>query len=282
MLLAALCFSVMSVFAKAAMARLPSQEVVLVRVVFTLVLSLATIARLGISPRGNRPGLLALRGLFGTVSLSCFYYGIAHLPLAAATIIQHTSPVLTALFAAVVLRERITTALSLATLASLGGVALMVSPTLLTGAHPIDPLAVAISLAGAVAAASVYLTVRQLRASDDTHVIVLYFALVSVPVSLPFALSVWRWPTAIEWLLLAGVGVSTQLAQVYMTRGLQLEPAGRASSMNYMQIVFSMILGVALFHEWPHLTTVLGAAVVVGATAVLAWHEGRTEAPTDG
>src|SRR5688572_19659105 len=64
MLVASLCFSAMSVMAKQAAVTLPSQQIVLVRAAITLLLSLATLHHLGISPRGKRPGLLILRGVF--------------------------------------------------------------------------------------------------------------------------------------------------------------------------------------------------------------------------
>lgn len=281
MLASTLCFSVMSALVKLATERLPSQEVVLVRAVLTLLLSYATLRHLGRSLRGNRPGLLILRGLLGTASLSCFYFSIANLPLADATVIQHTSPVLTSLLAAGLLGERLSPGVLLATAASLGGVALVVRPAGLGGAA-LSPVAVGVAMAGALAAALVYVTVRRLRDSDDPLVVVFYFPLVAVPVTLPTALPVWIWPTATEWLVLAGVGLSTQLAQVCMTRGLALEPAGRATSMNYMQIVFSMALGVALFAEWPSATTIAGAAVIVGATLALAWSRaGRAPPPSE-
>jgi drug/metabolite transporter (DMT)-like permease len=276
MLLAALCFSAMSAFAKEATRTLPSQQVVLVRASITLLLSLAIVWHRGLALRGNRPGLLVARGVFGTISLSCYYLSLAELPLADATIIQHTSPVLTALLAAAVLGERVTGRVLLATVAALAGVALMVRPG--AGGHALPLVPSLLALLGAFAAAAVYVTVRRLRAHDDAHVIVLYFPLVAVPASLPLALPVWRAPDAREWMLLAGVGVTTQLAQLFMTRGLALESAARATSMNYMQIVFNLLLGVALFAEWPTAGTVLGALIVVGSTIALAW--GRAAPPS--
>jgi drug/metabolite transporter (DMT)-like permease len=281
MLASALFFSVMSVLAKQASVRLATQQVVLVRAIVSLVLSYATLRHLGIGLRGNRTGLLVLRGLLGTLSLSCLYYSLSVLPLADATVIQHTAPVLTALCAALTLGERLSGKVLVATVASLGGVALMVRPP--GGDGPaLDPVAVGVALVGALAAAAVYTLVRRLREHDDPHRVVFYFPLVAVPVTRPTALPVWQWHTPLEWLILVGVGVSTQLAQVAMTRGLALEPAGRATSMNYMQIVFNMAFGVVLFAEWPAATTVLGAAIVVGATAALAWSASRAAPAADG
>jgi drug/metabolite transporter (DMT)-like permease len=54
-------------------------------------------------------------------------------------------------------------------------------------------------------------------------------------------------PVGAEWLLLLGVGITTQIAQVAMTRGLRLERAARATVVNYLVIflstAYSLVLG---------------------------------------
>ena len=85
-------------------------------------------------------------------------------------------------------------------------------------------------------------------------------------ITLPVALPVWRWPDAPEWLALLGVGVFTHLAQLSLTRGLALETAGRAVSLNYLQIVLGAGIGLAWFGEWPDASTLLGAAIIVATT----------------
>ena len=58
MLLGTLFFSLMSVFAKLAGERLPTMELVLARVVVTLIMSWWVIRRIGIYPWGNNKKLL--------------------------------------------------------------------------------------------------------------------------------------------------------------------------------------------------------------------------------
>ena len=94
--LAALFFSVMSALVKVAGARLPTEEVVLARVVVTLVISYALVRRAALSPWGTDRRRLALRGFVGTTALACYYWTITHMPLADATTIYHVAPVITA------------------------------------------------------------------------------------------------------------------------------------------------------------------------------------------
>jgi drug/metabolite transporter (DMT)-like permease len=263
-------FSVMSLLVKTATARLPTTEVVLVRSVVTLVLSAAMLRHAGVAPWGARHGRLVLRGVFGFFALLCFYYALAHLPIADATVLQYMNPVFTALLATVLLGERLVLGEVVATVVSLGGVVLVARPSALFGGAAALPLpVVAIALLGALCSASAYVTVRSIGRAEHPLVVVFYFPLVSVPLSIPLVLPHWVWPTGREWAVLAGVGLATQIAQVYLTRGLQLEPAGRATAVGYLQVVFAAAWGLLFFGERPGLWTVGGTLLVVAGTLAL-------------
>ncbi|MGE0786728.1 MAG: DMT family transporter [Sandaracinaceae bacterium] len=279
MLAAAFLFSVMSVLVKLAGARLPTMEIVLARGVVTLVLSALALWRSKTAPFGTHHGLLVLRGLFGFGGLACYFYAVTHLPLADATVIHFINPVLTAILAFVILKERFPRVAIVGAGLALIGVVLVARPTALTGEVSLDPLSVGVALAGAGFAAGAYVTVRSLAGKEEPMVIVFYFPLVAVPLTLPLVWSVWVWPTPTEWLLLLGVGVATQLAQVAMTRGLHLESAGRATTVSQMQVAFAFGWGLLLFHETPSLFGVLGALAIVMGILLVARSKATADPP---
>lgn len=271
MALGAFWFSVMSLGVKLAGQRLPSIQVVFVRAVITLALSYWLLRRAGVPLPGNRPGMLVVRGLFGSLALTCFYFSLVHLPLADATVIQYTNPVFTAVLAVWVLGERMPPRAIVLVAASLGGVLMVARPSFLGGAETsMDPRYVAIALLGALSSAAAYVMVRRLRGLDHALVVVFYFPLVTVPLTFPFVLAGWTWPSPWEWVVLLGIGASTQAGQVYMTRGLQLEAAGRATSVGYLQIVFAAAWGLVIFGEVPDAWSLAGAGVIVASTLLLA------------
>jgi drug/metabolite transporter (DMT)-like permease len=227
----AFSFSIMSLLVKTAGQRLPSQEVVMVRAIVTLVLSAWAVRHARVPWWGSRDkrGLLILRGVVGFLALSCFYHSIVNLPLADATVIQYTNPVFAGLLAVPLLGERLRRREVLSVLVSLVGVALVMRPSFLFGqAAALDPVTVGIGLAGAVFSAPV------------------------------------------EWLVMLGIGISTHLGQLYITHGLRMERAGRATATGYLQIVFAAIWGILFFAELPDWGTFLGAGLIVGSTLALA------------
>jgi drug/metabolite transporter (DMT)-like permease len=270
---AAFFFSLMTLFVKLAGQRLPSQEVVLGRALVGVLLSLAALRRVHTRPWGNSPRLLLLRGSVGFAALSCFYFSITRLPLADATVIQFMNPVFAALLAAWLLREKIRPLETLCVLVSLAGVVLVARPAFLFGTESarLDTIAVAVGLIGAVLSAVAYVLVRKLGETEDPMVIVFYFALVSVVASLPAVAAAGVWPIGWEWLALLAVGVATQAGQINVTHGLRLEPAARATSMGYLQVVFAALWGILFFHEYPDKLGVAGAALILGSTLALVW-----------
>ncbi len=268
---AAFFFSLMSLLVKEAGRRLPSQEIVLVRSAVGLALCWALLRRRRASPLGHRRGLLLLRGILGFGALSCFFYALTQLPLAEATVIQYTNPVFTAVLAALLLREHMGIREVAGLLLSLVGVIMVARPTALFGrGEALAPLAVAVALLGAIFSAGAYVAVRKLGETEDPLVIVLYFAGLAVLGSIPATVAKGIAPLPTEWLVLLGVGLATQAGQVYMTKGLREERAGRAMTVGYLQILFAGVWGALFFGELPDGWTIVGAAMVVAGTLAVA------------
>ena len=272
LVVAAFSFSVMSLQVKLAGEELPVAMLVLARGVVTLVMSVAWIRYRRIPMWGvDRPRLL-LRGVLGLGGLACFFYAVTALPLAEVAVIHYLNPVLTAVVAALLLGEHVDRRLMVAIGASLTGTVLVTRPEFLFGGHStLSPSGVLAALGGATFSAFAYTTVRRLSRTDNPHVIVFFFPLVAVPATIPFAVHVWVWPSLRGWLLMLGLGVATQIAQVLFTRGLAVVPAGRGTTVGYVQIVFAATWGYLFFHDAPNALTVVGAVLIGSSTALLLW-----------
>ena len=270
MVQSAFWFAAMALLVKLAAGRgLPTMQIVLARAAVTLALSGIGLARAKQRPWGTNNRLLVMRGVFGSGGFICFYAAVTHLPLAEATVIHHISPVLTAVVAAVWLGERLERRLLAGVALAFSGVVLIAQPALLFGAptptNEVPWLFVLVGVLGALFASFAYVSVRKLGATEPPILIVFYFPAISVPVSLPFAVSEWVWPDLQGWLLLLSVGVVTQLAQLALTKGLARERAGRATSVGYLQIAFAVAFEIFLFGQLPGPWTWAGMALVIGS-----------------
>jgi drug/metabolite transporter (DMT)-like permease len=274
MLGAAFFFSLMSLCVKLAGERLPSMQIVLARYVVMLALTQWMVWRARISVAGgDRPALVG-RSITGFVALSLFYYAVVELPLGDVTTIHFMSPLFTALIAAYFLKERSGRFVWLGGALSLSGVLLIAQPSFLFGENGLPKLAVMAAIGGAVLSAAAYTFVRKLRKTDHHLVVIYWFCALGVLFTIPFALPVALWPTPAEWMLLLGVGVATQIAQIFLTKGLHLEAAGKASSVGYVQIIFAFFWGMVFFGHMPTLWTLAGVLIIVGGVMLVVRQKG--------
>jgi drug/metabolite transporter (DMT)-like permease len=278
----ALSFSLMSALAKLSGERIPTQEIIFFRALITTVLTVFALRQRKISLLGTERWLLLLRGLFGFGALSCFLWAVVRLPLADTTVLHFTHPVFTALLAAMFLKETLRRQEVVLAFLAMAGVVTVARPGFLFGVvEGLNPVAVSVALVGAALSAAAYVTARRLTRTNDPLVIVLAFAVVALFGSLPATVSVFVLPQGWEWLQLLGVGLATQGGQVFVTRALKVEKAGRVMAVGYLQIVFAAFWGLLLFAEAPDLWTWVGALMIIGATLLMgrSWsrvtHPGR-------
>jgi drug/metabolite transporter (DMT)-like permease len=258
-------FSVMAMLVKLASTRLPTGEVVFARALITLGISYAMVRRAGLSPRGNQRLSLVLRGLLGFGGLTGYYIAIARLPLADATILQNSTPLLTAVLAWWMLDEVIGWPTAFAIACGIAGVMLVVRPT----GDGLDPLGVGAGLAAVTCSSLAYVTVRKLARTEHPLVIVFYFPLVATPLALPWAVISFVMPQPIDWLLLLALAAATQVGQVFLTKALAIERVGRVSTVGYLQVAFAMGWQLAVFGEVLTPWTLAGASLILGGTLLV-------------
>ncbi|MGR5231791.1 DMT family transporter [Vibrio rotiferianus] len=265
MVLSAFGFALMSSTVKhVSLHGIPVFEIVAARALVSLVISYLDVKRKGISVWGNNKPLLFARGAVGTMALMCVYYSVTTLPLAEATIFQYIHPVFTALLAVFFLKERIQFSTFICIALCLLGVYVMVRPeTGLDAEHALPMFSVMIAILGAFGSSIAYVIVRKLSQTEDSSVIIFYFPLVALPTSILLIGDQFVMPDLYLTMMLVLVGVFTQIGQLGLTKAMQTQEAGKASAYSYVQIIFSIILGIVFFGELPSAWTYLGGALIV-------------------
>ena len=213
--------------------------------------------------------MLFCRGLISTAVLFANFAALAFLPLASSTVLQYLYPTFTGLLAWVELRERLTKSLIAAIVLGWLGVVVVAQPMVLFGGSMALPLMpVLIGVFGALFTALTYVLVRSLAVVEHPLVVVLYFPLVALPVSLPFVIMDPVMPTAVEVLMLVGVGILTQLAQYFLTIGFKSLPAATTTSISYVQVFFAVLCGWTFLGEATTQWTFIGALLVMVASLI--------------
>lgn len=268
MVLSALGFAMMSACVKyVSQFGIPVLEIVAARALVSFAISYVDVKRKGIPMWGNNKPLLLLRGIIGTLALMCVYYSVTTLPLAEATILQYTHPVFTAILGLLFLKEKIQKSTMACISLCLIGLWLIMQPSL--DHNTILPLfSILMALLGALGSSVAYVIVRKLSQSEDSSVIIMYFPLVALPISLFLVWPDFVWPNFDVTILLLFVGIFTQVGQYGLTKSMQTQEAGKASGYSYVQIIFSALIGVIVFNEIPSYWTYIGAGFIIAGAIV--------------
>lgn len=207
------------------------------------------------------------RGAAVAFSASCFFAGLFFLPLAEATTITFVNPMVTALLSALILREPANRAVWVSTAAAFVGVIIVLRPNLASvGLAALFPLGSALGMAA--------LMVFNRMASGGGSVIKMQFltSLMAIPVLLIFTLVghasgikpfVVGSPTAWVIAACAIVAVTGSCAHICLYLATTRAPASMIAPMTYVQLLVSVAVGATVFNEWPDLTAIMGAAIVV-------------------
>jgi drug/metabolite transporter (DMT)-like permease len=190
----------------------------------------------------------------------CFFYALAHIPLAEAVLMKMTAPLFLPLIAFLWLRERIPQGVAWALVLGFAGVTLILRP----GFRELSPVLL-VALAGGALAAVAKAGVRRLTRTEPITRVVFYFALVATLVSaVPLT---WSWVALAprDWGLLALVAALATGGQFFMTAAYGLAPAGQIGPFTYTAVLFASGYGWLFWDESLTLATAAGALLVFAA-----------------
>jgi len=274
MLLSALGFALMAACVKEVSGLgIPVLEIVAARAVVSGVISYADIKRKNISIWGNNKTLLIARGTVGSFALMFVYYAVTTLPLAEATVLQYLHPVFTAVLALFFLKEVIQRSTIACIVISLIGLFIIIQPNLALESGVQYPwISIGAGVLGALGSAIAYIIIKKLTKTDDSSVIIFYFPLVALPISMIMLGSDFVVPSLAATGLLILVGIFTQVGQVGLTKALNSADASKATAYSYVQVLFSVFIGWAYFSEVPVITTIIGGSLIMlGALINVLW-----------
>ena len=206
-----------------------------------------------------RRGIQALRALFATVEVACFYGAVAYLPLADVMTYYLAGPIFVTAIAGAVLGETIGWRRWAAVIVGFAGVMVCLRPGTATLTWP-----ALIALAGSFTFSLSMIATRYLRGTSDTVLVTTQTvgALAFGAVAAPFA---WIAPSAGDAALLALLGVVAMIAHVCVNRSLKLAPASIVVPYQYTTIIWAVLFGYVVFGDVPDAWMLAGAAIIIGA-----------------
>ncbi len=276
----------------------PLAVIIFYRSFFALIVLIIWLSWYGKFPRAiytRRLPAHLVRAIAGIGSMFFMFAAYQLLPLADATALSYLQPLLVALFAGIVLGERLTKLRISAIICGFGGVVVMLWHHLGTGSGQANPdhiLGTILSILGAILVAIAFIQIRRLTLTEDTGAITFYFqfttsiaaiavliAAVLWPPNFPFATWIhsqaWVWPRGFDVVPLIAIGVLGGMGQILMTEGFRFAPASVLAAFDYTGLIWAVVIGFVIFAEVPAINVLFGAAIVVMAGLSVVWQESR-------
>lgn len=275
MAVATFVFGLMTVFVKL-VPNIPPLEIIFFRAVISVTICFWSLKRSRTPIFGNNKPMLILRGVAGVIALALNFYLIQEIPLATASTLTYLAPISTTLIGIWFVQEKVSP------------VQFFFFATSFAGTVVIEGFDARVSLfhLGVGIITSVFMgiaynCVRKLSTSEHPLVIIFYFPFVCLPITGIWCLLFWVQPEGWQWFYLLMVGITSQIAQYYMTRAYQLAEISTVSIVNYTGILYAIIMGYIFFGEGFNLLTYAGMGLVLaGVIMNVAWKTRQKRAST--
>lgn len=258
MLVTSLFFVSLDVTAKYLVARYPVLEVVWARFFFHLLIAVVILGpRLRSLIKTNSLALQLVRSVFLLATTILFFLGVRLLPLADASAIMFTSPILLTVLAIPLLGEQVGPRRWAAVGIGFLGALIVVRPGLgVMGSG-------ALFLLGCALCNACYqLITRKLRGTDGPLTTLLYTALAGALGTSLAVPAVWLPPAPGDWPLLVALGAFGCLGHFTLIKAFQSAPAAVVAPFSYASLIWATLFGFLVFGDLPDLWTVAGAAVI--------------------
>jgi drug/metabolite transporter (DMT)-like permease len=252
----------------------PVIEVTWGRFVFHLALLLPFLAsRRDLSVfRTSALRLQLTRSLLQIGSTVLYFFAIAMLPLATATVIAFAQPLLLTVFSVPLLGEKVGTRRWSAVLVGFLGVLIIVRPgggTALGVSH----WAMLLPLATAAISSFYQIATRLVARTDPVETSLLFTAVsgaVIMTIAVPF---VWQTPDLAGWLLMMTTGFLAGAGHYCIINAFKRAPASVLAPFSFTQLIWATALGYLIFGDLPDGGTLLGGVIIVGSGLYVFYRE---------
>ncbi|MBN2525111.1 MAG: DMT family transporter [Deltaproteobacteria bacterium] len=211
--------------------------------------------------RTQTTGFHFLRSAVLFAATLCWYWGLETVQITAATVISFSITLFLLPLASLILKEKVGIKRVVATMIGFIGVLIVVGPF----TPSFDPM-VSIMLLGAFFYALLEIMNKKHLETESIVTMILYASLFASLLTLGPAISVWKTPSSMHMIGLFVIGLMFNIVLFFLLKALSLEDASFLAPFMYLEIVFSVVMGYAVFGETPHVTTIIGGIVIVGGT----------------
>jgi S-adenosylmethionine uptake transporter len=283
MVISVLISPLIDIFAKLAIATVPSAEITAVRFLLQVVfiLPIVLVRRTLFDLTWRKSALHALRGGLLVLTMLSFITTLKVMEVADAIAIFFVEPIILTILGSIFLKETIGWRRYTACAVGFLGALLVIQPSM----QEVGPIAL-LPIVAAFTLAVFLLITRMVAQNEDPWSMQFHagiwgglFCLVLLALGEGTGSSVFDpvWPEGRAWLYLIGVGVTATISGVLGVYAYRAAPASVLAPLQYLEIVSATIFGWLVFGDLPDALKWLGIAIIIGSGLYIIWRERRVQ-----
>ena len=217
----------------------------------------------------RQPKMQFLRIITNSVAMLCFFYGISTTPLAQLTTLGFTVPIFATILAVIFMKEKIKLRRTTALIIGFIGTIIVMRPD------------ISIELGALLIIFSSFLWsiclifIKKLTQTDSAVTISLYFGIGMIPATFALAFPVMQVIDLRQFAILIFIAITGTLAQTIMNTALKKGELALLLPFDFLRLIWSVLIGYALFAEKPTFTLWIGGFLIIGSTTYIAWREAK-------
>lgn len=218
--------------------------------------------------RPRHPWLVALRALLLAVDMVLVFYAFTRLPLTDAYALVFTVPMLVTALSVPILGEFVGWRRWTAVIVGFVGVLIVLRP----GMVEINLGHIA-AISSALFFALALVVLRRVGKSETGSCLLVSMILALIAVTGPALPYVYAMPSAVDFAVMAGLGLIGGLAHLALIQAFRLAPSAIVAPFHYSQMLWAVLFGLLLFGDRPDFWVVAGATVIIASGLYIVWRE---------
>ena len=202
-----------------------------------------------------------------SIAILLFFYGLSISPLSLATVLNFTAPIFTVIFAVIFLKEKLTTHRLISLLLGFIGVMCVLRPDLSLN------LGGLLVLLSSLVWASSLIFIKKLTKTDSAVTISLYAGVGMMSATFAAAYPYLEEINFVQFLFILFIAVSGTTAQTLLNSALKRGDLSFLLPLDFLRLIWSVLLGIALFGESTSVFLWLGGLFILGATTLIVTSE---------
>lgn len=261
-LCAALSLSIMAAFVKLAAPHTHNNMIIFFRFMISFIyifsiFVIKKIRKMHFPIKTQHFKLHMLRAIGSMTIMLLLYYSLAYIHLIDANLLFMTNPLFVPIFALLLFHKSTSKKNWLFIIAAFIGITLIIKP----GYELFNPASLVALSAGIIAGLTI-LIIRILSTYDHPHTCMLYYFSMAFLLSGIISIFHWETPNLHILLLLLPVGIFGTAYQEFLIRASQYAQARIVSTLMYISVIFSGLIGWQIWGEIPDLLSWIGIILV--------------------